>query len=700
MFRFWSSESRGCDSTSATAPPPQSEDYFGPVLNAHAASEMPAAIAAGAPGRPAPLTKRKHTPDASESMLPPSPSKELDSPAEQHAEFPSAKRIKTECDEITWAQATYGPARGATTQGRLTSPPSPPLSVSPAMLDVANVEEVQDIVQYQFSHEILSKHNELRLIDQEMAKCQIALEQLRRCHLIPYPINCPTPEQMLDIASGRGTAVRPRPGATVPKWSTPFGVVDGPYARHYAKWLIPDPVFDGPLPNWPGFAPPSRSVKGYATTDARATRNSVSDSSKPRSTRGVSGQKLQSLSSGYPQPKEKNGPCILKRTDGIVVRLVCIECGRDDFSSTQGFINHCRIAHKHEYKSHEEASFICGVPVEVDSAAPAAVRPKKKIASAAAAVPKDSGPASISIPTTPATAAPSASALATPLTAGASGTPIGAAVPGHVYTLARADTDAANSVLDRIHSSYEACSTTKASSGASGARGQSKNKKTKATTSVAFVKSDKTPFLSRFLEKKEFGGDLDASVEDAREVTDMNDAEWYADEDYDDYDMDTPITEGPTPTTVKRAPVRTTKADTSFASTEASRPSSSNGASTPAHIPYGQAIVDYVSIDSVNDDMVVDLSPVPSASNNAPSLVSDDGEYDDSDDGSVSEASDSDLDSVSDVAEINIDEDEDHTHSTPRPLRRHSGTVKLKKDDSKHVTFVSPVKGSSKGRRN
>ncbi|CAK7213358.1 hypothetical protein SBRCBS47491_001778 [Sporothrix bragantina] len=673
---------------------------------------MPAATAAGEPTGPAPLTKRKRSMDA-QSALPPSPSTEFDPPNEQPAPSPPSKRIRPESECASWPRAVFSSYSASCTSkpdgARLGTPPSPPASVH----DGVDIDAVKDIVQYQFSHEILVKHNELRLIEQEMAKCQIALEQLRRCHLIPYPTDCPTPEQMLDIASGRGIHVRPRPGATVPKWSPPFGVVDGPYARHYAKWLIPDPVFDGPLANWPGLAPPARSSKSYATADARATRNSFTDSSKARASRGVSGQKLQSLSNGYPQPKDRVGPCVLKRSDGKVVKLVCTDCHRDNFSSTQGFINHCRIAHKRDYKSHDEAAIHCGHPIEVDTTAapPPAVSSKKTDAAArgsssavsvkaeatpAAILPK-AVPASISIPPAP-TALPG-SALVTPLTAGAAP---GTAVPGHVYTLARADTDAANSVLERIHSSYETSSTAptaaSGSRGSTDARASAKGKK----ASVAFVGSDKTPFLSRFLEKKEFGGDLGASVEDAKEVTDINTASWYADEGYE-LDMDSPSSGSPPPSAAKRGPVRLAQPsafpasfDGTGESTETSRPGSSKSASSSSQMPFGRQMVDFVTID---DAMDVDLSPIPSASNNAPSLVSDDGEYDDSDDGSASETSDTDMDTVSDIAEINTDEDEDQTHDTPRPMRRHSGSVKLKKDDSKHVSFVSPVKGSN-GRHN
>ena len=86
------------------------------------------------------------------------------------------------------------------------------------------------------------------------------------------------------------------------------------------------------------------------------------------------------------------------------------------------------------------------------------------------------------------------------------------------------------------------------------------------------------------------------------------------------------------------------------------------------------------------------LSPNAHMSNNAPSLVSDDGEYDDSEDASSmcghSEAVDT--ESVSDVADISMDED--HAH---RSLRRSStgisSAVRLRRQEPKHVAFVSPM---------
>jgi len=58
---------------------------------------------------------------------------------------------------------------------------------------------------------------------------------------------------------------------------------------------------------------------------------------------------------------------ILKRkSDGKMVKLVCPDCGRSDFGSAQGFINHCRIGHQRNFASHDAAAEGCGEPVEVD----------------------------------------------------------------------------------------------------------------------------------------------------------------------------------------------------------------------------------------------------------------------------------------------------------------------------------------------
>ena len=49
----------------------------------------------------------------------------------------------------------------------------------------------------------------------------------------------------------------------------------------------------------------------------------------------------------------------------LTPRVTCPNCNRYDFSNVQGFINHCRIAHKIEYASHDDAVRHCGVPIDI-----------------------------------------------------------------------------------------------------------------------------------------------------------------------------------------------------------------------------------------------------------------------------------------------------------------------------------------------
>ncbi|KAL2011728.1 hypothetical protein VTN00DRAFT_4446 [Thermoascus crustaceus] len=228
-----------------------------------------------------------------------------------------------------------------------------------------DIDKLRQTIEAQLSLEVLLKHNELRLIDQEIAKCQVALEQLRRCAEIPYPGSTVAGISQ-SVSEGTGAAVFPPGNGRAPLSPAPWGVTDGPYTRHYAKWLIPDPRFDG------GEVDNGASL-GQAPFDGRTTRASLGETGyvagKSRSQRGSAGSKLQALSSGYPQPKDKAGPMIIRRkSDGQLVKLVCLDCRRDNFSSTQGFINHCRIAHNRNFASHDAAAVASGEPVEVDEA--------------------------------------------------------------------------------------------------------------------------------------------------------------------------------------------------------------------------------------------------------------------------------------------------------------------------------------------
>ena len=228
----------------------------------------------------------------------------------------------------------------------------------------------KEVVETQFSLEILLKHRELRLIEQEIAKCQAALEQLRRCKVIPYPGQSSDTEDMLNVSSGAGPLKAPRPGYQAAESAPPWGVKDGPYSRHYACWLLPDPTFDGGVAESQPVQTKSRSQPTKKPLD-RSTRGSKADKSiskiAPRSSRGSVGSRLQALPAGYAEVKEDKGPMIVKRsTDGAMVKLVCLDCRRENFNSAQGFINHCRIAHSRGFASHDAAALACGEEVEFD----------------------------------------------------------------------------------------------------------------------------------------------------------------------------------------------------------------------------------------------------------------------------------------------------------------------------------------------
>ncbi|KAJ5151881.1 hypothetical protein N7492_010176 [Penicillium capsulatum] len=253
--------------------------------------------------------------------------------------------------------------------------PSPPSALSPVSdssavasasssqaASAARVNRLRDSITAQLSLEVLLKHNELRFIDQEIAKCQVALEQLRRCAEIPYPgsaVTGPNP----DVSAGTGASVLPPGNGLAPVSPAPWGVTDGPYSRHYARWLLPDARFDG-APKLPSMAPAPVSTEG------RSTRGNPHDFSSlagktPRGSRNSMG--TNHMLTGGPVPKEKPGPMLIRRkSDKVLVKLVCLDCQRDDFSSTQGFINHCRIAHNCNYASHDAAAVACGRPVQVD----------------------------------------------------------------------------------------------------------------------------------------------------------------------------------------------------------------------------------------------------------------------------------------------------------------------------------------------
>ena len=283
---------------------------------------------------------------------------------------PSIVAIKSEQDlPITPFSEPASASASVSAPATITRDPVPEPAKTPSAKVRPDVNRVRDTITAQLSLEVLLKHNELRLIDQEIAKCQVALEQLRRCAEIPYPGSAVSGISA-DVSAGTGASVLQPGNGPAPISPAPWGVTEGPYSRHYARWLLPDPRFDGGEME---SAPGTMRHGSFAVPEGRSTRGNPMDFSslagKTRPSRGMPQTKFQSLSAGYPAPKEKPGPMLIRRkSDQVLVKLVCLDCRRDNFSSTQGFINHCRIAHNRNFASHDAAAMASGEPVEVDAA--------------------------------------------------------------------------------------------------------------------------------------------------------------------------------------------------------------------------------------------------------------------------------------------------------------------------------------------
>lgn len=436
---------------------------------------------------------------------------------------------------------------------------------------LSDMSALQQAIEAQFNYEILLKHNELRLIEQELAKCQVSLEQLRRCSLIPFP---GTEGLSLDVSGGVGPSLQPPPGYTEPQYAAPWGVTDGPYTRHYAKWLISDPQFDSMSQR-----ALAQQAHGYfGVGEGRTTRGSFAEfgsTGKARTSRTSTGTlKLQALGEN-PAPAPKIDPLLHKRsTDGQWVRLYCAQCGHSNFSNTQGFLNHCRIKHNQVFKSHDQAAIACGVPVDTNEAG------------------------------TPVTATePTATPAATPAISFPAPT-----TAGFVHPLIRAN---APELAKDVHRDFD--------------KPREPTRAKASAKSTNFSASPSTPHLNALLQKQGLEVDLKQMVETARTKVDL-DALETSDDDLVDSAMQTPINAKPSQLSrLPTAPAASLLSKTPGAQASSQKGQTNNHARLPLSLP--------TSTMRGNDgrlpDFPVELSPNTVESN--PGLVSDHDDDDDED---------------------------------------------------------------------
>ncbi|KAH7357633.1 hypothetical protein BKA66DRAFT_427656 [Pyrenochaeta sp. MPI-SDFR-AT-0127] len=456
-------------------------------------------------------------------------------------------------------------------------PAAKPESVNtPATAMESGLTPVQQAIEAQINYEILLKHNELRLIEQELAKCQVSLEQLRRCSLIPFPGTQGLSE---NLSLGVGAALQTPSGYTEPQYAAPWGVTDGPYTRHYAKWLISDVKFD-PVSE----RALAQQAQGYfGMGEGRTTRGSFADfgsASRGRTSRTSTGMLKLTPLGETPAPAPKIDPLLHKRsTDGQWVRLYCAQCGHSNFSNTQGFLNHCRIKHNQVFKSHDQAAIACGVPVDVNEVG-APVTATEPV-STPAATPAVTFP----VPTT----------------------------PGIVHPLATQPSPAPQA--KSVHRDPEALPRDEPAS----------------ASPASFTKSSSTPYLAARLHTHGFQGDLKGLLDTVRSKVDLDVVE-PSDDDFAD------TSAAPTPVSTKppqlaRLPVGAPN-PVSSSKTPSARPGSKKGTSSShARLPLSFPSPIKSESDLHMLDSPVDLSPNTVESN--PGLVSD---HDDDDDDDADDA--------------------------------------------------------------
>ncbi|ODQ67862.1 hypothetical protein NADFUDRAFT_48526 [Nadsonia fulvescens var. elongata DSM 6958] len=156
------------------------------------------------------------------------------------------------------------------------------------------------IIGHQFDLEILLKHRERRTIEQEMARVRTTIARLEHV-----------------ILGQEGYAERT---------SSLSHENEANYDNYYSKQVVP------------------------VLSDSPAH--------KTRST-SLANNSLESKTAEHHPPI-----CVSRRADGLLVKLVCPDCSRSNFTTAQGFLNHCRLAHGREFGSHSSAAAACGIELE------------------------------------------------------------------------------------------------------------------------------------------------------------------------------------------------------------------------------------------------------------------------------------------------------------------------------------------------
>ena len=220
-------------------------------------------------------------------------------------------------------------SRRSTEQVPITSALAEPISKP-------SVDRITQIIKNEFATEILLKYQEIRLIQQELAKVKICYEQLKRVSAIPFNPELPTPALLSGAYADGLKTTRASAACAVDPLAT-----NGAYMQHYKAWLIQHPSFGTESNRSAGSAGPNSA-----------------NISNPRITRAASDvQPHGNMHAAF------RGVVMHRDSDNQDVVLICKFCGKRGFTRTTGIMNHCLIVHKHKLHNHQEAAEQLGHPV-------------------------------------------------------------------------------------------------------------------------------------------------------------------------------------------------------------------------------------------------------------------------------------------------------------------------------------------------
>lgn len=222
--------------------------------------------------------------------------------------------------------------------------------------DDAFLKKLTRIIEDEFNLEILLKQRELQLIENQISKCEAQILTLRNHYSIESNIK-----------------LTKEPTNFTEKY---IELLQQMEERRKSLELIQQKNLD---PNFIGGGGMNGGYKTRrASTYHKYNPNEYDIGEKPSESAYRTRSSTSSLKPATSKYSRLN-QCIYRRSDGVLVKLTCNNCQRSNFSSAQGFLNHCRIAHGAEFTSQDNAALICGQVLSDDEQDSEALDTIKKI---------------------------------------------------------------------------------------------------------------------------------------------------------------------------------------------------------------------------------------------------------------------------------------------------------------------------------